>query len=112
MPETLKVIRCPGINTDSLGSYLVGLGLISALASRWPLMRCCWIENEFVMLSDEIENLDEVTEYLRKVWKPTQYKHWWTTSQKADTKAKSSQRIWSERNECPASEVAILDARY
>ncbi len=108
--RAFNAFRLTGINTDSLGNYLVSLGLLSAVSKRWPSIRGCWRGETFVLLSDEIESIDELYEYLLNQWQPTDYQRWWVDSQKADTKAKSSKLIRTERNNQPASEIAVLDA--
>ncbi len=82
MSTTLAAILLPGINTDSLGSYLAALGLLTASSKRWSGVRGCWSEGVFVLLSDEIENCEMLMQYLRNDWTPTDYERWWTTSQK------------------------------
>ncbi|MEZ6032659.1 MAG: type I-U CRISPR-associated protein Csx17 [Planctomycetaceae bacterium] len=108
--KTLHAIPLDGINVDSLGHYLTGLGVLAALAQRWPAVRTCWDQGRFKLLSNEIADLDRVTSYLLDEWIPTPYERWWSASQKADTKAKSSSRLWAERNERPCDDVRVLDA--
>lgn len=110
MSLPLRAIPLDGINVDSLGHYLAGLGVLAATAQRWPAVRACWDQGRFTLLSHEIAGLNELTSYLLDEWKPTPYERWWSISQKADTKAKSSLRLWAERNERSCEEVRVLDA--
>lgn len=107
---TLNVIRLPGLNTDSMGNYLAALGTLAVSARRWPSIRGCWIEREFVLLSDDFDEVTTLLDYLQNEWAPTDYEHWWNASQKADTKAKSSDRVRKERSIRLLADVALLDA--
>lgn len=110
MNHTLTAIPFDGLNTDSLGNYLAGLGFLNATAQHFPRIRGCWKDGRFVMLVENEINVGELTSVLLKSWKPTPYDRWWTSAQKADTKAKSSTNIWRERSQRSAFEVGILDA--
>lgn len=110
MKKTLNAIRLHGVNTNSLGNYLVSLGLLAAVAKRYPCVRGCWIDDEFCLISEQLDSNEKFKNYLLEDWKPIEYKLWWTSSQKADTKSKSSEKIWQERNDSPVSELAILDS--
>ena len=105
----LNVIAFDGINTDSLGQYLTGLGVLSAVSKKWPDIRGCWRNGRFVFVAESL-TIDEVERFLAQEWQPTPYERWWVTSQKKDTKAKSSQNLWAERNNRSAEEVRVLDA--
>lgn len=110
MNRVLRAFPCDGINTDSLGHYLAGLGLLVATAQRWPTIRACWHCNRFVLLSDRIGDISEIKQYLLSAWKPPTYVRWWSTAQKADTKAKMSTNLWKIRNSRSTDEVRFLDA--
>jgi CRISPR-associated protein Csx17 len=110
MNRTLRAFLIDGINTDSLGHYLAGLGLLAASAHRWPTIRASWHRGRFMLLSDQIGNVSEIKQYLLTDWKPTPYERWWSGAQKADTKAKASANLWKERNDRTMDEVNLLDA--
>jgi CRISPR-associated protein Csx17 len=110
MNQTLLAHSFDGINTDSLGHYLAGLGLLAVTARRWPTIRACWHDGRFKLLSDQIATTDEIKQYLLTDWRPTTYERWWSTAQKKDTKAKSSLNLWKERNNKSLDEVRLLDA--
>jgi len=110
MNRTLRAFPFDGINTDSLGHYLAGLGLLAATARRWPTIRACWHCGRFMLLSDQVGDVTEIKQYLLTEWKPTTYDRWWSTAQKADTKAKASSNLWKGRNDRTQDEVRLLDA--
>lgn len=110
MNRTLTAVAFDGLHADSLGHYLAGLGLLAAASQRWPTARGCWRNGRFTLVSHEFAAVDHVKAYLLTGWKPTRYERWWSDAQKLDTKAKSSQRIWHERNRRASSEVRLLDA--
>lgn len=109
MTAPLRVLHLHGINTDSLGQYLVGLGVLSAASRKWPDIRGGWRDGHFVFVSEAMSR-DDLERFLREEWQPTPYERWWSASQKKDTKAKSSANLWVERNERPMAEVRVLDA--
>ena len=39
MTTELRVLRFEGIHSDTLGHYLTALGLLAAIARRWPDIR-------------------------------------------------------------------------
>jgi CRISPR-associated protein Csx17 len=110
MNRTLRAFPFDGINTDSLGHYLAGLGLLAATARRWPGIRACWHRGRFMLLSDQIAEIAEFRQYLLIDWRPTTYERWWRTAQKMDTKTRSSTSLWKGRNDRTLSEVRLLDA--
>jgi CRISPR-associated protein Csx17 len=63
-----------------------------------------------MLLSDQIGDVAEVKQYMLAEWKPTTYERWWSSAQKADTKAKSSANLWKARNDRALGEVRLLDA--
>lgn len=109
MTSPLRVLHLHGINTDSLGQYLVGLGVLSAASQKWPDIRACWKDGHFVLLSEGVSQ-GTLEGFLRGEWQPTRYQRWWSEPQKKDTKAKSSAHLWHERNQRPMTEVRVLDA--
>lgn len=107
--RTLRTVHCYGINTESLGHYLSGLGVLSALSRKWPSVRAAWRSGHMVLLGEGL-SLDQVKDYLLSEWQPTPYERWWTDAQKSDTKAKASNNVWRLRNTRPRSDVRTLDA--
>lgn len=109
MKPLLRAAHCYAINTDSLGRYLCGLGVLSALSRKWPSVRAAWSSGHLVLLDDDL-TLEDVKKYLLSEWQPTPYERWWTEAQKKDTKAKSSTNVWRMRNTQTRSNVRTLDA--
>ena len=62
MKVSLHTFPFRGIRADSLGGYLMGLGLLSACAKRWPDIRGCWREGCFNLLHKE--NNINIEEYI------------------------------------------------
>ena len=106
MNQTLSVFPFDGINTESLGHYLAGLGLLVATARRWPAIRACWQGGRFILLSDQIATADEIRQYLLAEWTPTPYDRWWYKAELT----KVPGNIWKVRNEHPATDIRNLDA--
>src|SRR5271166_5821450 len=106
MNRTFEAFPFDGLNTDCLGNYLAGLGLLAATAQRWPGIRGCWRDGRFCLLSYPLFEAKEVGDFLLAEWKPTNYQRWWHDAQLS----KSPQRMWHERNERNPSEVRQLDA--
>ncbi|WP_321473307.1 type I-U CRISPR-associated protein Csx17 [uncultured Paludibaculum sp.] len=98
MAERLQVVPCPGVRPDSLGEYLVGLGLLAAVSRKWPCTRGCWRGGEFVLAGTGL-NADEVLKFLEHEWQPTKYERWWNKTEEI-----SSQRSWASLNR-----VKLLD---
>lgn len=111
MPSELRVLRFAGIRPDSLGNYLVGLGLLSALSSNpeWRDLRGCWRDGCFVISACEVTR-EQIESYLLDHWRPTPYSRWWADKQKADTKAKGDQNIWRARSTEAISNIRLLDS--
>jgi CRISPR-associated protein Csx17 len=109
MSDEFRVIYFEGIRPDSLGNYLAGLGLLSALSRKWRGIRGTWRNGCFAMVDDGIMR-DQIEKYLLENWRPTPYERWWTEKQKADTKAKVDQGIWRARSQETISKVRLLDA--
>lgn len=107
MSTALRLIPFPGINTDCLGHYLTGLGLLRAVSAAWPSARGCWHDGIFWLAGDFEEK--EIATFLTSQWQPTPYTKWWTEAQKADTKAKSSKQLWRKRATRKLSEIRVAD---
>ena len=71
MTTPLRVLRFEGIHTDTLGHYLCGLGLLSALASRWSDIRGCWRDHRFVIVHAELTP-ESVASFLLEKWRSRQ----------------------------------------
>lgn len=108
MSETIQLTAFPGINSNSLGHYLMGLGLLRAISSRWPEGRGCWHDGIFFLAGPFAQ--EEVSGFLKTEWEPTPYEKWWSAEQKADTKAKTSTRIWAARSTQTVRQVRVSDA--
>ncbi|MEW6261679.1 MAG: type I-U CRISPR-associated protein Csx17 [Thermodesulfobacteriota bacterium] len=111
MPEKLHVFHFYGVNTHSLGSYLMGLGLLAACAQKWPNIRGCWRDGHFVLLMRDMSE-ETILDHLQSAWQPTEYsQRWWATSQKNDTKEKTDKRVWEDRNNRRDQAVRLLDSQ-
>ncbi len=95
----LTVLALPGLSPDSLGNYLVSLGLLRVLSRRWPSTRIAW-RDEVLQVVGGPPTLDELLDELVRIantqvdsevskreW--TQYDKAWSGAQKKGTKAKS-----------------------
>lgn len=109
MSKVLNVVPFSGVCPDSLGNYLVGLGLLAASAQQWPAIRGCWRNGSFTLIGDEIERAS-IESYLLREWSPTAYERWWAETQKKDTKAKTDRGLWAMRSRAVVGQVRILDA--
>jgi CRISPR-associated protein Csx17 len=109
MNKQLAVLTLAGIRPDSLGSYLVGLGLLSALAAKWPEVRACWRNGCFALLEESLTR-EQVESYLLEEWRSTTYARWWGEKQKADTKAKADKNLWKARSAESVVNARLLDA--
>ena len=98
----LQVVSCPGISVDSLGGYLMGIGLLSVLSQCWPGVRGCWRNDNFCIIAEGASR-DAIENYILDRWKVTEsefkYELWWKEDQKKDTKAKSDINIWRARSQ-------------
>lgn len=109
MNRVLNVLPLSGIRPDSLGNYLVGLGLLSAASKKWCSIRGCWRNGSFALVGEGIEQ-STVRDYLINQWNPTAYERWWVDVQKKDTKAKTDRGLWSTRSNAEARNARLLDA--
>jgi CRISPR-associated protein Csx17 len=103
----LRLIPFPGINTDCLGHYLMGLGLLRAVSTAWSSARGGWHGGIFWLAGDFEE--DEIITFLTNQWQPTPYTKWWADEQKADTKAKSSKQLWRKRATRKLPDLRVSD---
>jgi len=98
----LQVVSCPGISVDSLGEYLMGIGLLSVLSQCWPGVRGCWRNDNFCIIAEGASR-DAIENYILDRWKVTEsefkYELWWKEDQKKDTKVKSDINIWRARSQ-------------
>lgn len=108
MNPSLKIHAFPGINTDSLGQYLMSLGLLKAAAGRWESTRGFWKEGTFHLAGDFTGS--ELRAYLLGEWKPQPYRKWWAEAQKVGTKAKSSASLHRERAVRSIEEIRVADS--
>jgi len=83
MPSELRVLRFAGIRPDNLGNYLAGLGLLSAVSVKWPRIRGCWREGQFVLLVEGF-GIEDIQQYLLNEWKPIAYARWWEKEYEVD----------------------------
>ncbi len=115
MNNKFWIMPFPGIRADSLGGYLMGLGLLSACSKRWPEIRGCWRKGRFILLHMCLKS-NEIRDFLLNEWNVPQYpitkastkgtpKTFWTNEQKADTKAGRSQNIQKTRSMCTLNEL-------
>lgn len=104
----LQIFPFRGIDTDCLGHYLMGLGLLRAVASRWAEARGFWYDGTFHLAGSFSQ--EEISGFLQSEWQPTPYKRWWSDDQKADTKAKTAVRVWQARSLCTVPQVRIADS--
>ncbi|MBI3465362.1 MAG: type I-U CRISPR-associated protein Csx17 [Planctomycetes bacterium] len=109
MTAPLQVVKLDGINTDSLGLYLAGLGILSVVSQKWPNIRGCWHNGRFALVAAAL-SINDIEAFVAAEWQPRHYERWWSAAQKRDTKARSSLNLWAERNDCAADEVRVLDA--
>jgi CRISPR-associated protein Csx17 len=109
MNEHLNVIAFHGVNTDCLGHYLMGLGLLHAVSAKWVEARGCWHNSRFHLVGPFTE--PDVSDFILQNWQPTPYKkQWWSDAQKADTKAKASMHLWAARSTWPLAQVRVADS--
>jgi CRISPR-associated protein Csx17 len=109
MSASLNILSFPGINTECLGHYLIGLGLLKAVGGKWPTTRGFWRDGVF-NLASELSSSDEIEHYLQKEWTPNRYEKWWVAAQKLDTKARSSRHLRAERSQRSVKQVRVADS--
>lgn len=108
MTTLLKIHAFPGINTDCLGHYLMSLGLLKAVASRWDSTRGFWKGNIFHLAGEF--SASDVGAFLLSEWQPQPYEKWWAEAQKVGTKARSSVSLYRERAVRSIAEVRVADS--
>jgi len=113
MRACLRAAHCRGINTDSLGHYLCGLGLLSAVSRKWPSVRAAWRSGHLVLLGEGL-TLDQIKHYLMSEWQPTSYERWWDKPFKDDRdarkKGKPAMSLRRARGDKPVDYLRSLDA--
>lgn len=110
MSRALNVLPFSGIRPDSLGNYLVSLGLLAAVSQHQSAIRGCWRNGSFSLVGDGVERAG-IESYLLNEWSPTAYERWWAEVQKKDTKAKTDRGLWSMRSsQEDIAKVRLLDA--
>ncbi|HTS19610.1 MAG TPA: type I-U CRISPR-associated protein Csx17 [Verrucomicrobiae bacterium] len=107
MSQPLNITTFHGINIDCLGHYLMGLGLLRAVSGKWNEARGCWHNSRFHLAGPFTET--DVSDFILQNWQPTPYEKWWTSAQKADTKAKTSTQLWQIRSSRPLLQVRVAD---
>jgi hypothetical protein len=87
----LQVVSCPGISVDSLGGYLMGIGLLSVLSQCWLGVRGCW-RNDNCWIIAEGASKDAIENRILDRWKVAEsefkYESWWKEDQKKRYKSK------------------------
>lgn len=106
MSPPLRIIPFPGIHVDSLGHYLMGLGLLRAASVRSPATRAVWRKGVFHLVADF--NQDELTTFLSTEWKPTEFVRWWAQAQEAD-KGRVARETWRMRSQSSVESVRVGD---
>lgn len=86
-----------GIRADSLGGYLMGLGLLSACAKHWSDIRGCWREACFNLLHRD--NNINIEEFILKQWQPTSFESW----DRYDSP-------WIDRSKSYIKDIPIIDS--
>ena len=115
MISSLHAIHLRGVQPDSLGGYLTGLGILSACSKEWPDIRGCWREARFVLLH---QNGDpgKIRDFLLTNWVPPKYptapngKRLWLQQQKSDTKEGATTAVRNFRANCALNDIDFLDS--
>ncbi|MGH9486095.1 MAG: type I-G CRISPR-associated protein Cas8g1/Csx17 [Terriglobales bacterium] len=110
--QVLAVIPVPGLQPNSLGTYLAALGLLKVLSGRWPNVRAAWRDGVFQLIggpTDRDALVDVVmTVAGRASWTP--YKRGWAAAQKASTKTKSSAKLALWQAEADEADLELFAA--
>jgi CRISPR-associated protein Csx17 len=106
MNPTFQLVPFPGINTDCLGHYLMGLGLLRAVSGRWSETRGCWHDGIFYLATDF--DLEALTTFLQSDWQPTPYENWWADAQEAD-RGKIAEMTWASRSVQSVAKLRVGD---
>jgi CRISPR-associated protein Csx17 len=108
MSPPLRIIPFLGIHTDSLGHYLMGLGLLRAVSAHWPTTLAVWREGVFHLVAGFTQEV--AIDFLLREWKPTPYERWWAAGQKVDTKAKTGRHVAELRSSAAIPAQRAADA--
>lgn len=87
-----QALALPGLTPDILGNHLASLGLLALAASRWPDVRGCWRNEQFVLINGPAE-ITSLVAWLADVAKDRRWSSYtkpWDRTQKADTKNKAA----------------------
>jgi CRISPR-associated protein Csx17 len=106
MNQPLNVSAFHGINNDCLGHYLIGLGLLRAVSSKWPEARGCWHDGRFHLVAPLMET--DVTDFIAQTWQPTPYEKWWEAAQRED-RGKVALHTWQARSCEKIDRVRVSD---
>jgi len=85
-------LALPGLTADTLGNHLASIGLLALAANRWPGVRGCWRNEQFVLINGPTE-ITSLVAWLADVAKDrgwSSYTKEWGKTQKADTKNSSA----------------------
>jgi CRISPR-associated protein Csx17 len=100
MAQVIDALQLRGVTVESLGGYLSGLGLLSAVAQKWPCVRALWKHDFLVLAAEQLEEA-ALIEYLNDEWQPTPYERWWKGNKEV-----ADLRSW----EPELTRVRLLDA--
>lgn len=107
------VLSLPGLTPDSLGRYFVALGLLSISTKRWPSVRGCWVDEEFLLVNGptEIDSLVGFLDQIAADRKWSVYAKVWDAAQTSDTNRKTARAcaLWRARD-AGEDEVALFDS--
>ncbi len=121
MNKALKAISFEGITPDTLGGYLMGLGLLNASTELNPAIYGCWRDDAFNLLAESTSR-EEIESYLLERWRAPVYpvdpatknkntpKIVWAKEQQSDTKKKTSDGIRRLRAQMSLDEAMFLDS--
>lgn len=108
----LTAVPLPGLRPDSLGNYLVSLGLLRLLAREWPNVRIAWKEEvpHVVAGPDSLAALlDKLVDIAsNKQWTP--YERGWVNQQKESTKRKSATPLAEWQAHAPEEVLELFAA--
>ena len=92
MTINAPVVSFPGLDADSLGTYLASLGLFSLATRQWPSVRACWRSERFCLV-DGPATLEAIVVHMGEVganrcW--SAYQKPWDKYKREDVKKKTS----------------------
>jgi hypothetical protein len=111
MNSPLRIVPFPGIHADSLGHYLLALGLLRAASSRWPEARGVWRNSVFHLVGSFTQ--ESIGGFLADEWQPTSYERWWADPFDSDRSVKipaQRRQLAMARSAANRSSLAALDA--